>query len=89
MQTIVLKEIDAENTLLLLTACGPSLSSRLCAGIQVLLKMTRAGTSLLKAKRWSAQGNAVGNWVSRVLCSATYSFLHKHISHSGVIANEI
>lgn len=51
MQTIVLKKIDAENTLLLLTACDPSLSSWLCAAIQVLLKMTKAGASLLKAKR--------------------------------------
>lgn len=89
MQVIILKEIAAENPLLLLTACDPSLSSRLCANIQVLLKMTRAGTTLLKATSWSARVNAVGNWVSSVLYSATYSFFHKHISHGGVITNEI
>lgn len=55
----------------------------------MLLKMTRTGASQLKAMSWSAQINAEGNWVSTVLYSATYNFLHKHISHSGVITNEI
>ena len=49
MQTIVLRKIAAENTLLLWTGCDPPPSSQLCADIQVLLKMSKAGASLLKA----------------------------------------